>query len=185
MKKLSAALGIFLFFICLSFAYAEEYPSQYHRLDVIDLLGMQIFSIPQIAPKPTNGDDMQRTWYNDIEDGTYIDFSDTDEMAMVAPVYLPHGAIIKKFALLAVHDFSGESIEAYLVRHDPFTNTAIPLAETDTIGLSTSGSVQVVLDETISESQVKNTKYDYFVLVIFSRGGGTDLAFRGARIVYE
>lgn len=185
MKKLYLVLGLFLFVVTVSPVFQESYSSQSYRLDEMDLQGLQIFNIPQIAPKPANSDDMQRIWFNDPEDGTYVDIFDSGYMEMFVPVYLPHGATIKKFALLVVHDYSGEHLEVYLVRQDPFTNTQIPLAEASTEGLPTSGSVRVLLDETIDEPIVKNTRYDYFVLVYFSHGGGTDLAFRGARIAYE
>ena len=68
MRKLCVVLGLFLFFIALSLAFVEEDHSQCKGLDKIDLLGFQIWNIPQIAPKPTNGDDIQRImiifyWY--------------------------------------------------------------------------------------------------------------------------
>jgi hypothetical protein len=185
MKKLYVFLGLVLFFIIFNFGFVGERNSQSYRLDQIDLQGLAIFNIPQIAPKPINNDDMQRTWHNELEDGTYVGYLDPDEFVMVAPVYLPHGATIKKFALLVVHDSSEAHMEAYLVRQDPLTNTAIPLAVTSTEGLPLDGTVRVVLDETINEPVVVNTRYDYYLLVYFSRGAGTDLAFRGARIAYQ
>ncbi|MGD9346384.1 MAG: hypothetical protein PVH84_11005 [Candidatus Aminicenantes bacterium] len=185
MKKSFASLGLFLCVIALSSGFAGKQNSQSHRLDQIDLQGLEIFNIPQIAPKPINSTSMQRTWYNEIEDGTYVGYLEESELWMTAPVYLPHGATIKKFALLVVHDYTGAHMEAYLVRHDPITNMAVPLAETSTEGLPLDGTVRVMLDETIDEPTVVNTRYDYFILVYFSRGCGTDLTFRGARIAYE
>jgi len=185
MKKSCFIFGLFLAIIVVSPGFMWENNSRSHRLDQMDLQGLEIFNIPQIAPKPYNGADMQREWYNEIEDGTYIEYLDEDEFWMTVPVHLPHNATIKKFALLVVHDYSGAYMEAYLVRHDPITNMAVPLAETSTEGLPVDGTVRVVLDETVDEPVVINTRYDYFVLVYFSRGCGTDLAFRGTRIAYE
>lgn len=178
-------MGLFLLFIALSPALVGEPNTLSNRLDQIDLQGSEIFNIPQIAPKPMKSEDMQRVWYNEIEDGTYVSYLDDNEFWMTAPAYLPHGATIKKFALLVVHDYTGAHMEAYLVRHDPITNTAIPLAEITMEGLPLDGTVRVMLDETIDESAVVNTRYDYFILVCFSRGAGADLTFRGARIAYE
>jgi hypothetical protein len=97
----------------------------------------------------------------------------------VAPVHLPHGAVVTEFKVF-FDDTSSNDMTVYLFRQNMLGGGYTILADVSSTGISGYGSQT---DTTISPATIDNTAYSYHVHA-YSTAWGSSLKIKGALITY-
>jgi hypothetical protein len=100
---------------------------------------------------------------------------------MVAPVHLPHGAIVTRFTAYFYDNSSAENMTATLYRQGMTSSYGV-LGQVYSSGSST--SYQSALDTTIGYATVDNINYGYHVSAYCNPWVGSALKIKGAVIQY-
>jgi hypothetical protein len=122
---------------------------------------------------PGSNVDYQNTYGNG---GAYIS---SGSGALVAPVHLPHGAVVTEFKVF-FDDTSSNDMTVYLFRQNMLGGGYTILADVSSTGISGYGSQT---DTTISPATIDNTAYSYHVHA-YSTAWGSSLKIKGALITY-
>jgi hypothetical protein len=185
MKKFHVFFGFVLFLILVLPSSNQEYFIQDDSSDEEDLgPGVSVLSIPPCALQPNNFAESYEAWYAHINKA-YLGASITSAFNMMATVYLPHKAKVKKLAAYVIDNSTSDHIIVSLFRIRMDTGTFDHVAHTTTQGGSDSPDVVKICDDSISYPDVGNYLYSYALEVYWTKGANDLLQFRGAKIIYE
>lgn len=144
--------------------------------------GPKVLSISPCALKPAHSSDYgvgfaaySNQFFWAIENGNVDAF---------APVYLPHGATVKKFVAYYSDNSGAGKIIISLLRQNMETGQVETLAGVNSVQLPDSPERRVVEDTTINHAQIDNQTYSYH-LNVNCWETVPELIFYGAKIIYE
>jgi len=119
--------------------------------------------------------------------GEYIYIPSGSTGYLTAPVILPEGAKIKNIRLHFIDNTDSGYIEVHLTRLNHFTGTTLNVFSVTTDGLTSSSSVQWVVDSTASPAnsyrQVQNGQVTWNLYAYFS-ATGSDLRIYSVQIEF-
>lgn len=181
MKKTMSLFGIGLLFFLFVSASDQRWEMQAEPEENMDLAEGKVISVSHTALNMP----CEACFVYRFDNFQFWLASGQPEAHFYAPVFLPHGAIIKKVVVVARDNSSAQWMDVWLIRHNVLGNNVQYIAGSTTNGLPPSSQNLVLMDETITEPYVANHTCTYALFVSFSGGAGTDLTFKGVKIVLE
>jgi hypothetical protein len=176
MKKLLTVLGV-SFLLLLTWGFENEARAQ---------ATTKYLSVTPGAFRPINWDQMAVIMWVGTDDEFNFDTGAFGVFQAVAPVYLPHGSIIKKFTIFYTDNGTGSNdyFDASLSRRRLSTGSNGALA-TLTTKASPASSVRKSAAVSINKNnKVENSDHAYFITLFF-HSGNINVKFNGAVIEYE
>lgn len=194
MKKLIVFAAL-LFLIVVSSSSVNQGYCISTSLDDLDAIppGWKTYSIPPCAVKPGSilQYDSSKYYFTTGNASTIahsVDGSIYNNFTFIAPIFLPDGAIIKKFGAVCIDrtDAPLAKVSIYIGRLEHRTGDLGNIALVDTLFLPASDDKIVLVDHSIENPLVENHLYSYYLYVKFEKvGPNPDFEFNGAAIVYE
>ncbi len=153
---------------------------------MLDVRATGYVSISPSALKPYLSDDYAYTFLA-TSWGFYFENTGGNPVTPVAPVNLPHGAVVTGFGVIYTDNGGGvdDSMDFFLSRHDIVTGSTDTMASctTDVPGFPSSPGRRLLKDLTISYGTINNMRYTYSLHVKFYQGSDK-VKFHGAVIAY-
>ena len=119
-----------------------------------------------------------KIWY-----GWLASVSDTDMIEAIAPIHLPHGAVITKFKVYWYRNDAAATGVATLKRITVADGTTVTMGEADS---NSSAGEHTVEDTTISYDTIDNEDYMYLLYIKLDPNDAyQDVYFYGALITFE
>lgn len=179
MNKSFVLFGIFLLLFFLGTACDQD-------TEDLDSTGSKVVSISATALKP-GASSYYDTWtfYTYPLEAYIVATAGVFTPIITAPVYLPHGAIVKELVVYYTDDDDREDhrIRVGLIGHEMETGNDRWMAAVLS-NVPASPDRRVLEDNTIDYAQVDNHKYSYFLEVTF-REPTADVKFHGAKVILE
>ena len=129
--------------------------------------------------------DDANNWLFDIDGGFLTSDSTTDEVCLVAPVYLAPDQTIDSFTVFAADESSNADLTVYLDRTSLLGDWT-EVARVSSTGV-TSG-IQTLIDSTVSTTggaNIISTEYHYHVSFCLSPNSGNSIRVYGAQVRYS
>ena len=132
---------------------------------------------------PTTDD--ANNWFFDIDGGFLTSDSVTDEVCLVAPVYLVSDQTIDSFTVYAADESSSDDLTVYLDRTSLLGNW------TEVARVSTSGTIsgiQTLIDSTVTTvdgANVVSADYHYHASFCLAANSGGSIRVYGAQVSYS
>ena len=179
MKKPFVLIVIFLYLLVFNSACDQD-------AEDMDSEASKVVSISATALKPGSSS-YYDTWkfYTYPQEAYIVATAGVFTPIITAPVYLPHGAIVKELVVYYTDDDDREDhqIRVGLIGHEMETGNDHWMAAVIS-HVPASPDRRVLEDNTIDYAQVDNHKYAYFLEVTFDQPTA-DVKFHGAKIILE
>jgi hypothetical protein len=187
MKKSFVLFCLIFFLFLIAPGSDQEYVAQAEIDEDFDLDTAKILSISPSTLKPQDYLYAGLNWYASVAE-CYFDTGFPNSIFVIAPVYLPQGAVVTKLTVFYTDNGDGadEAIAVSLTRHEMISGLIDALASvtTDGAGYPSQPYRRILKDKTINYPLVQNHLYSYTLNVRFYQGSDK-VKFHGAKIVYE
>jgi len=176
MRKLFMVLGV-SFLLLLTMGVGRNISAQ---------ATTKYLSVSPGAFRPINWDQMAVIMWAGTDDEFNFDTGGSGVFQAVAPVYLPHGAIVKKLTVYYTDNgaHSNDYFDAAFSRRKLATGAYGALASMTTKAAPASTARKNVEVLITKNKKVDNLNYSYFIKLFFY-SGNVDVKFNGAVIEYE